>query len=58
METSLNFRYLVRNFAKQEMNKESKIKLLKLCDQYRDDLQIKGNIELKVIFFLKKNLYF
>ena len=49
MESSLNFRSSIRNFAKQEPNKESKTNLLKLCDQYREDLRIKGNIVLKVI---------
>jgi predicted nucleotide-binding protein (sugar kinase/HSP70/actin superfamily) len=49
MESSLNFRSLIRNFAKQETNKEIKTSLLKMCDQYREDLRIKGNIVLKVI---------
>jgi hypothetical protein len=49
MESSLNFRSSIRNFAKQESNKESKTNLLKLCDQYREDLRINGNIVLKVI---------
>jgi predicted nucleotide-binding protein (sugar kinase/HSP70/actin superfamily) len=49
MESSLNFRSSIRNFAKQETNKEIKTSLLKMCDQYREDLRIKGNIVLKVI---------
>lgn len=50
MESSLEFRASIKNLAKKETNKEMKIKLLQLTDQYREDLKIKGNISLKVRF--------